>query len=116
MYRVFFRGDRFPLGSQYRQRCSRRSAATLDEAAAEHAIAIVEHQRLPRRDRRNGLLERELDLTVIEPHDVRGRRVRAMPNLDLHGRTNRKCIDEPIHLAGYDTTSEQRIARADDHS
>ena len=48
--------------------------SALDQSAAEHSLAVVHHERLARRDRRHRLVERELDLVVVEPNDFGARR------------------------------------------
>jgi hypothetical protein len=53
-------------------------------AAAEHPVAVVEHERLPGRDRRHRLVERELDLVAVDAHERRRHRARAVAHLHLH--------------------------------
>jgi hypothetical protein len=58
-------------------------AGALDDSAAQDPFAVVEDERLTGRNRGYRLVERELDLVVLEADDLgRGGR-RAVPN--LHG-------------------------------
>jgi glycerophosphoryl diester phosphodiesterase len=105
---------RVASGRQDRERRPPR-ASTLDVAAAEHPGAVVEHERLPGRDRRHRLVERQLDLSVLEAHDFGRRRARAMAHLHLHPRAHVRRVDEPVHLPRHHAEPEQCRARPDHH-
>ena len=72
----------------------------LDKSATEHAVTIVDHQRLSRRDRAHRRVQRELDFVTLDPHDLRGDDWRAVPHAHADVIANRRCgIHEPVHAA-----------------
>src|SRR5262245_53847838 len=87
----------------------------LDQPATEHAIAVIEHERLSRRERGDRFIECQLDLVIIETDDLRGRRVRTMPHLHVDALPDDRRIDEPVHLTRNDTAAEQLLPRPDNH-
>src|SRR5688572_6637394 len=103
------------LGRDDRQRGPCGTAAALDEPSTQHAVAVVEHERLAGRNRGHRLLERKLDLAVIKPNDVGRRRLRTMTYLHLHATADRQWVDEPVHFASDDTASEERVTWSNDY-
>ena len=65
----------------------------MDESAAEHALTVVEHHGLTRRDGAEGGVKRELDLVLINADDVGGHGRGAMPVLHLHTRPDADGIN-----------------------
>ena len=94
---------------------ARARPRALDQSAAEHAVAVVEHERLARRDRRHRLVERELDLVAVEANDLRRAPAArdGAPARDTRAPTAGR-IDQPVHLARDDAAAEQLVARPDD--
>jgi len=69
----------------------------IDPSAADHAVAVVEHDGLSRRDRELWRVEDDLSARVAERPHGRGRGLMAMPN--LHRRANRRArlLRDPVH-------------------
>src|SRR5690349_8162508 len=108
-------GEAAELLSRQNRKKNTLSAGTLDEAATEHAFAVIEYHRLARSDRRDGLVERDLELVTVDAHDLR--RGQRCPMTDAHAypASDRRSISKPVDLARDQTATEQLLACANDY-
>src|SRR6185503_8653939 len=95
--------------------CASLPLRALDDAAAEYAIAVVEHDGLARRDRRDRLIERQLHFGAVDAQQLGLGSGSAVPYLQRQPRSDGGGGREPIDLASHEAASQELRSRPDHH-
>src|SRR5438132_1051186 len=93
------------LRSQNRKRIT-VLPSRLDEATAEHSLAVIEYHRLAGSDSRYRFVERDFELVAIQAHDLRPSQRRAVPHADAHSVAQSRRIGQPVYLSSNQSISE----------